>query len=500
MAGAVLGMACVGSCAGLTVSLSNLLPWEETTSVKGQRYPLPHQIPKYAKGISLRFAMMHDVIHERFPRHGKAYYAERNRLVRLALKKAEAGFHPKGELSDSYLALLDDLGAGLDFLGEHDEAVRVLRDKLTKQEGLGHQGRKLYTTYANLGTFLIHGNFRKAGAGDARANELLREGLALIHKAIAVNPEAHFGREIWQAVTVEFLLAAIENPKLLVKYDLVGNRLDETIDFSRAGSFAPRHFILPPRYTSLRDYLSLIQKDASEEQRAKARRHYITHVGAAREWTTEVKSSHRQAVAFDESALGIIGMWRLGGGANPHFALALGEIAVRVGQFHIAWCAYERAVRLADRVVPDPQIRQQFVEHCRRRQGRIEEHLPNDTPKELRSRFEAELAHGLRYQQSYQRYEEERIKKGASLDDPHFYDAFFAEHGQIASPIGNADTFVVTDVFMDHDFLTTAHDDPEVIPWPSIVLFAGVFAFATACWLRWKRKRLRRIRTSHSEE
>ena len=45
----------------------------------------------------MRFAMVHDVIHERFPRHGSAYYEERNRRVSAALKEeeAKAGRTPK---------------------------------------------------------------------------------------------------------------------------------------------------------------------------------------------------------------------------------------------------------------------------------------------------------------------------------------------------------------------------------------------------------------------
>src|SRR5262249_30044 len=47
----------------------------------GSRLPYPHVVPKIEDGASLRFAMVHDVLHERFPRHGRAYYLERNRLV-----------------------------------------------------------------------------------------------------------------------------------------------------------------------------------------------------------------------------------------------------------------------------------------------------------------------------------------------------------------------------------------------------------------------------------
>ena len=67
--------------------------------------------------------------------------------------------------------------------------------------------------------------------------------------------------------------------------------------------------------------------------------------------------SHRMPTSFDEPCLGIVGMWRQGGGANPHFALALAETMLRVGQRYVAWTAYERASRLAERFWPDDAMR-----------------------------------------------------------------------------------------------------------------------------------------------
>src|SRR5262249_28912743 len=152
-----------------------------------------------------------------------------------------------------------------------------------------------------------------------------------------------------------------------------------------------------------------------------------------------VPNSHQKPVPFDEPTLGIIGMWRLGGGANPHFALALGEIMLRVGQRYIAWCAFERAAGMADRIWLEVDIQQQFVTHCRRRQQLIEQQLPAEEVAKLRPRFDAELAYGQRYQQEYQQYEVERIGAAVSLDDVHFYDDFNATHPPSASPVGGAE-------------------------------------------------------------
>ena len=426
-------------------------------------YPLPHCVPKYTDGVSLRFAMVHDVLHERYTRHGEAYYRERNRLVRDAMRTIEVQEGPEPS-SDKYLALPDDLGAGLDALKDDDEAVRVLRDKLRRQKALGQSGRQLYTTYANLGTFLIHGNFRQAVAGDAAAKERVREGLNFISKSIEVNPEAHFGREIWQSRAGDFLLEAIDKPQILLERDLVGNPLAVEIDPSdrrSISSYEPGRTVEDyGRYGFDRETILVIEDRKIANSAGYSRE-------TLRKWITGVGDPPN--IPFDEPTLGIIGMWRLGGGANPHFALALGEIMLRVGQRSIAWCAYERAAQMADRFWPDAEIQKRLLEHCRRRQAVIEQQLPEEERAQLRPQFDAELAYGRRYQERYQAYEAERIAEGASIADEHFYDGFFATHEPIASPVGDADLLVVE------------HGEPVFeFSWPRIVLSAGVFAFTTA--------------------
>jgi hypothetical protein len=457
---AVLTMA--GGCAGLFASVIELVPgWVSTEEVR--EYPLPHQLPKYPGGVSLRFAMVHDVLHERFARHGEAYYRERNRRAREALARAN------GKYDDASFALMDDLG-------DDAEAVRVLRDKLRPQEALGFKDRQLYTTYANLGTFLIHGNMRPAIGGDAAARKRVREGLDFIQKSIAVNPEAHFGREIWQAVTCEYLLAAMDGPQILTRYDMAGNGLDAEMDPSRRRSLTNGEEY--GKFGGNREVAKYLDPDSpgfpcevTHAMALRLREEYITRVGAEAGWKEAIHTSHREPVPFDEPTLGIVGMWRLGGGANPHFALALGEIMLRVGQRPIAWAAYERAARMADRFWPDAGLQRTLLDHCRRRQAVIEKGLPPEERDRLRPRFEAELAYGQRYQEEYQVYEAERIRDGASIDDPHFDDDFLARHEPIASAPGDADKY------------RAAHPIGS-FPWPPVVLFAGLFAFTGACCLR----------------
>jgi hypothetical protein len=143
-------------------------------------------------------------------------------------------------------------------------------------------------------------------------------------------------------------------------------------------------------------------------------------------------------------------MWRQGGGANPHFALALGETMLRVGQRYIAWAAYERAGRMADRFWPGPAVQQSLRDHCRRAAAQIEETLsfrgrtrdrrppwqhvspppPGRGGGRLRPSFDAELALGEGYRRAYQQYEAAKIAAGVPITDTHVFDEFHAGRGR----------------------------------------------------------------------
>lgn len=111
----------------------------------------------------------------KFPRHSDAYYRWRieDRKARL-VKTPDA------------LPLIDDLAVAYDKLGRHQEAIILTRGTLA-------QAPDRYETHANLGTFYIH---------DGR----FEEGLVHIDKAIAINPDAHFGREIVQRHLVAYVV------------------------------------------------------------------------------------------------------------------------------------------------------------------------------------------------------------------------------------------------------------------------------------------------------
>ncbi len=437
--------------------------WLAPRERPAQSYPLPHHIPPTEGGASFRFAMAHDIIHERYPKHGPAFYSERNRLARERLKVIPPD-------SDEAFALTDDLAAGLNRLGQPADAVPLLREKLKLQVKRGLKGTDLYTTYANLGTYLYFADMGKAFGGDAAAKAACEEGIALVEKSVAVNPDSHFGRERWQVVILRFLLDATDRPDVLTEKDFLGNRLDHTLP---AEAFLPASAFKKGDGTARSYYTSDLMSGAGR----------ITHdrTGVARVGLdSENNTSSYKAVGipFDEPMLGIVGMWRQGGGPNPHFALCIGEVMLRVGQRHIAWTAFERAVRLADRFWPDPAKQQFLRDHCARRQKQIEETLPADEVAAFLSRFDAESAYGERYQREYQEYEAAKIAAGADIGDEHLFDDFHKTHEAIATPPG------------PEEFLVTSHVDytgPAMAGAAGGLLGVGLAAFVVA--VVWPRRK-----------
>ncbi|PQO39231.1 hypothetical protein C5Y96_05070 [Blastopirellula marina] len=111
-----------------------------------------------------------------FVRHSDAYYRWRieNRLAKPVDERTPMDY--------------DDIAVAYDKLGQQDKAIETIYEKIRR-----FSSESVYESEANLGTFLIH-------AGH------LEEGLVHIDKAIEINSDAHFGREIYQKLLVEYLL------------------------------------------------------------------------------------------------------------------------------------------------------------------------------------------------------------------------------------------------------------------------------------------------------
>ena len=122
-----------------------------------------------------RFPDTLELITGKFLRHSPEFYEWRvaDRRKKLAADPAN-------------VALLDDLAVALDKLGRHAEAIETAE----RTEKL-RPGR--YETAANLATFLFH---------DGRPDQ----SLPVVGRALAINPDAHFGREKYQKSLTEYVL------------------------------------------------------------------------------------------------------------------------------------------------------------------------------------------------------------------------------------------------------------------------------------------------------
>lgn len=139
-----------------------------------------------------RFPSALELITGKFLRHSPEFYQWR---IEDRLKKLES--------SPKELTLHDDLAVAYQKTGRHEEAVATMLAKEQIQPGL-------YETYANLGTFHVL-------AGD------FQQGLPYIEKALAINPDAHFGRERYQKWLVEYALSRQQDGKLVLP--LVSDRM-----------------------------------------------------------------------------------------------------------------------------------------------------------------------------------------------------------------------------------------------------------------------------------
>ncbi len=121
-----------------------------------------------------------ELITGKFRRHSDDYYRWRieDRTKKLPVELDTA--------SVDHLPLLDDIAVAYDKLGNHGRAIQFADHTL-------RLAPDRYESLANRGTFKIH-------AGE------LESGLADLKRAIEINPDAHFGREIVQVRLVEFLI------------------------------------------------------------------------------------------------------------------------------------------------------------------------------------------------------------------------------------------------------------------------------------------------------
>lgn len=137
------------------------------------------------------------IIAGRFDRYPPDYY-----LMRLGRVTRELQSAPND------LALYDDAAVACDRLGRSGEAIewmakkKAILDALPGTEAKDHRYRYL----SNLGTFHLHRWISQPQAQRETNLADLRESEKLVAKAIEENPDAHFGREVYQLMAIRWLL------------------------------------------------------------------------------------------------------------------------------------------------------------------------------------------------------------------------------------------------------------------------------------------------------
>ncbi len=131
------------------------------------------------------------VITGRFERNPPLYYSMRIDRVKKEIKA-----------SPNKLDLYDDIAVATDRLGKSGKAIAWMEKKRLQMKGASSEDQ--YRTEANEGTFLIHDWIR---SGKKHPLSEIQKGHDMIAKALAINPDAHFGREKVQLQVVEWLIS-----------------------------------------------------------------------------------------------------------------------------------------------------------------------------------------------------------------------------------------------------------------------------------------------------
>lgn len=322
---------------GVLVAPAAACLWDEDTLVDEQR-----GLPEVAA-----------ILAGKWERHSKFFYEKRVEAMTALLAREPDNL-------DAY----NNLAVAYDKLGDSHKAIEVILKKDAFKPGE-------YKTLANLGTFYLH-------AGD------VEPGVEYIKKALAVNPDAHFGREKYQLMIAEFLRDAKSRPALL--------------DF---GSF-----VLPS--IDPNGYVGLVPTTAPIDPGMDALppRVQLGRVGT------------EKLVEVNRAITGVVGIIRFGSGTNPHLFMALGDLLAARGDPHLAYRAYRRAF---DYGHPRPAMAKHRMGEMR---GRSENKTGFDD-----AAIDRERAEGEAWTAAYQAFEDDLVRAGRDTQDLMNYAPFYDRHG-----------------------------------------------------------------------
>ncbi len=147
---------------------------------------------------------------------------ERNPPLFYSMRLERVAKHLETHTDD--LAAYDDAGVACDRLGLGDEAVSWMEKKKAQLDTLDSAKPDvkdhLYRYHANLGTFLVH-RWARGGADRTKIAEV-KAARDEIAKALEINPNAHFGRETYQLMAMEWIIDPPPMEKFGYLSDLLG--------------------------------------------------------------------------------------------------------------------------------------------------------------------------------------------------------------------------------------------------------------------------------------
>jgi tetratricopeptide (TPR) repeat protein len=129
-----------------------------------------------------KFPGVVELISGKFLRHSPEFYEWRIRDRTEKLKN-----------DPNRLDWYDDLAVAYSKTGNHKKAIEIIQQKDKLKPGL-------YETEANWGTFLLF---------DGQWEEALKH----VNRALEINPNAHFGREKYQALLIEYVIPRLNDGK-----------------------------------------------------------------------------------------------------------------------------------------------------------------------------------------------------------------------------------------------------------------------------------------------
>jgi tetratricopeptide (TPR) repeat protein len=134
---------------------------------------------------------------------------ERNPPFYYAMRRERAAARVASDPDD--LEAYDNAGVACDRLGRGDEAIAWMERKAERLDAMGRSHidpaalrEHRYRYLANVGTFWVH-RWARDGADRARLDEV-RTARDFIAQAIEINPDAHFGRERFQLMALDWIL------------------------------------------------------------------------------------------------------------------------------------------------------------------------------------------------------------------------------------------------------------------------------------------------------